>query len=79
MVATPALLSRNNPPKMAWFDSYEEYHPHGTTAWQAPSLTTVRLKRYKNTGMERDEETGLQRHGRPIGRPRRPIALRRRR
>lgn len=42
---------------------YEEYHPYGTTAWQAPELTTVSLKRYKFTGMERDEETGLQRHG----------------
>jgi RHS repeat-associated protein len=43
--------------------SYEEYHPYGTTAWQAPELTTVSLKRYRYTGMERDEESGLQRHG----------------
>lgn len=43
--------------------SYEEYHPYGTTAWQAPELTTVSLKRYRYIGMERDEETGLQRHG----------------
>lgn len=43
--------------------SYEEYFPYGATSWQAPSLTTVSLKRYKYTGMERDEETGLQRHG----------------
>jgi RHS repeat-associated protein len=42
--------------------SYEEYHPYGSTAWWAHS-TSVSLKRYKYTGMERDEETGLQCHG----------------
>ncbi len=44
--------------------SYEEYHPHGTTAWRAPELATVSLKRYRYTGMERDPESGLQCHGR---------------
>jgi RHS repeat-associated protein len=43
--------------------SYEEYHPYGTTAWQAPELSTVSQKRYRYTGMERDEESGLQCHG----------------
>lgn len=43
--------------------SYEEYHPFGTTAYQAISkeITTV-AKRYRYTGMERDEETGLSYH-----------------
>ncbi len=44
--------------------SYEEYHPHGTTAWRAPELATVSLKRHRYTGMERDPESGLQCHGR---------------
>jgi RHS repeat-associated protein len=43
--------------------SYEEYHPYGTTAWRAPELGEVSAKRYRYTGMERDEETGLQCHG----------------
>ncbi len=44
--------------------SYEEFHPYGSTA-----LETVRgdlapgAKRYRFTGKERDEETGLQDHG----------------
>lgn len=43
--------------------SYEEYHPYGTTAYQAVS-TDIRAaaKRYRYTGMERDEETGLGYH-----------------
>jgi len=57
------MLPRNNPPKRAGGDSYEEFHPYGTTAWIAEGIATVSLKRYKFTGMERDEETGLQRHG----------------
>ncbi len=44
--------------------SYEEYHPYGTTAWWAGDSALVSQKRYKFTGMERDEETGLQCHGR---------------
>ena len=43
--------------------SYEEYHPYGTTAWYAEaSSISVSAKRYRYTGMERDEETGLQYH-----------------
>ena len=43
--------------------SYEEYHPYGTTAYQArnASITTA-AKRYRYTGMERDEESGLAYH-----------------
>ncbi|NMH88794.1 SpvB/TcaC N-terminal domain-containing protein [Flavivirga algicola] len=43
--------------------SYEEYHPYGTTAYQAKN-TAIRsaAKRYRYTGMERDEETGLEYH-----------------
>jgi RHS repeat-associated protein len=44
--------------------SYEEYHPYGTTAYQAiNSADEISLKRYRYTGKERDEETGLQYHG----------------
>ncbi len=43
--------------------SYEEYHPYGTTAYQASStLITPAAKRYRYTGMERDEESGLAYH-----------------
>ena len=43
--------------------SYEEYHPYGTTAYslQNTDVKTV-AKRYRYTGMERDEETGLNYH-----------------
>ncbi|WP_321493452.1 SpvB/TcaC N-terminal domain-containing protein [uncultured Desulfobacter sp.] len=41
--------------------SYEEYHPYGTTAFQLHK-GEVSLKRYRYTGMERDEETGLNYH-----------------
>jgi RHS repeat-associated protein len=44
--------------------SREEYHPYGTTSFQAGrSAAEVSLKRYRFTGMERDEETGLNYHG----------------
>lgn len=44
--------------------SYEEYHPYGTTAFQAGrSATEVSMKRYRYTGKERDEESGLYYHG----------------
>ncbi|MFT3770203.1 MAG: SpvB/TcaC N-terminal domain-containing protein [Minicystis sp.] len=44
--------------------SYEEYHPYGTTAYQsASSAVEVNRKRYRYTGKERDEETGLYYHG----------------
>ena len=43
--------------------SYEEYHPYGTTAYQAKNASIKSTaKRYRYTGMERDEETGLSYH-----------------
>ena len=43
--------------------SYEEYHPFGTTAYQAKNNDIKSAaKRYRYTGMERDEETGLEYH-----------------
>jgi RHS repeat-associated protein len=43
--------------------SYEEHHPYGTSALQATDATIQVLgKRYRYTGMERDEETGLEYH-----------------
>ena len=44
--------------------SYEEYYPYGSTSYQAgPSAAEVSLKRYRFTGKERDDETGLYYHG----------------
>ena len=43
--------------------SYEEYHPYGTTAYRGMSCGVQAVaKRYRYTGMERDEETGLSYH-----------------
>lgn len=43
--------------------SYEEYHPYGTTSYQAKSASiSAAAKRYRYTGMERDEESGLEYH-----------------
>ena len=43
--------------------SYEEYFPYGSTSYQAVrSATDVSEKRYRYTGMERDEESGLNYH-----------------
>ncbi len=43
--------------------SYEEYHPYGTTAYQATNANIrAAAKRYRYTGMERDEESGLNYH-----------------
>jgi len=43
--------------------SYEEYHPFGTTAYQAVNKDIkAAAKRYRYTGMERDEESGLEYH-----------------
>jgi RHS repeat-associated protein len=40
--------------------SYEEFHPFGTTAFQASAgLAEVSLKRYRFLGKERDSETGF--------------------
>jgi RHS repeat-associated protein len=44
--------------------SYEEFHPYGTTAYRAAnSAVDVSPSRYRYTGKERDEETGLGHHG----------------
>ncbi len=44
--------------------SYEEYTPYGTSSLQAfNSGAEVSLKRYRYTGKERDEESGLAYHG----------------
>jgi RHS repeat-associated protein len=44
--------------------AYEEYTPYGSTAYQAArSAAELSLKRYRYTGKERDEETGLNYHG----------------
>jgi RHS repeat-associated protein len=43
--------------------NYEEYHPYGTTAYQAVNADVrAAAKRYRYTGMERDEETGMSYH-----------------
>ncbi len=43
--------------------SYEEYHPYGTSAYRArQSDSEAPAKRYRYTGMERDEESGLGYH-----------------
>jgi RHS repeat-associated protein len=43
--------------------SYEEYHPYGTTAYRSRhGAVRATAKRYRYTGMERDEETGLSYH-----------------
>jgi RHS repeat-associated protein len=44
--------------------SYEEYHPYGTTAYQAKNCDVKAVaKRYRYTGKERDDESGLYYHG----------------
>jgi len=43
--------------------SYEEYTPYGSTSYQAVRSQTETPKRYRFTGKERDEETGLFYHG----------------
>jgi RHS repeat-associated protein len=44
--------------------TYEEYHPYGSTSYQAGrSIASVSLKQYRFTGKERDSETGLYYHG----------------
>lgn len=43
--------------------SYEEYAPFGYTTYQAVRSQTETPKRYRFTGKERDEETGLNYHG----------------
>jgi RHS repeat-associated protein len=43
--------------------SYEEYYPYGSTSYQAVSSQTETPKRYRYTGKERDEESGLYYYG----------------
>ena len=45
--------------------SLEEYYPYGATAYSASSSVDqdLSLKRYRFTGKERDEETGLDYFG----------------
>lgn len=43
--------------------SYEEYSPYGSTTYQAVRSQTEAPKRYRFTGKERDEESGLSYHG----------------
>lgn len=47
----------------ARFVSYEEYHPYGSTSFQAVASAVEAPKRYRFTGKERDEESGLMYHG----------------
>ncbi len=57
-----ACLELDNSPAAAVI-SYEEYHPFGTTAYQARNAAIKSAaKRYRYTGMERDEESGLSYH-----------------
>src|SRR5207247_1410857 len=42
--------------------SYEEYAPYGSSTYQAVRSQTETPKRYRYTGRERDEETGLSQH-----------------
>ncbi len=43
--------------------SYEEYASYGSSTYQAVRSQTETAKRYRYTGMERDEESGLGHHG----------------
>ncbi|GHO97436.1 hypothetical protein KSF_074840 [Reticulibacter mediterranei] len=43
--------------------SYEEYTPYGSASYQAVRCQTETPKRYRYTGKERDEESGLYYHG----------------
>ena len=44
--------------------SYEEYYPYGSTSYQAVNKDlNAAVKRYRYTGKERDEESGLYYHG----------------
>lgn len=42
--------------------SYEEYAPYGSSTYQAVRSQTQTPKRYRYSGMERDEETGFSYH-----------------
>lgn len=44
--------------------TYEEYFPFGSTSFQSVNTSrTLSMKRYRYTGKERDEESGLYYHG----------------
>ena len=43
--------------------SYEEYYPYGSTSYQAVRSQTETAKRYRYSGKERDDESGLDYHG----------------
>lgn len=43
--------------------SYEEYFPYGSTSYQAATNRSEAPKRYRYTGKERDEESGLYYYG----------------
>jgi RHS repeat-associated protein len=43
--------------------SYEEYYPFGSTSYQAMDNQTETSKRYRYSGKERDEESGLYYYG----------------
>ncbi|QWU13791.1 RHS repeat-associated core domain-containing protein [Paenibacillus sophorae] len=43
--------------------SYEEFTPYGSTSFQSVRNQNEAPKRYRYTGKERDEESGLQYHG----------------
>ncbi|OCL02579.1 SpvB-domain-containing protein, partial [Glonium stellatum] len=43
--------------------SFEEYSPYGSTTYQATTTNLETPKRYRFTGKERDEESGLSYHG----------------
>ena len=61
---SPESLPDRTCPEPQGCGGYEEYHPYGTAAWRAASSAfAVSAKRYRYTGMERDEETGLALHG----------------
>jgi RHS repeat-associated protein len=47
----------------AQISSYEEYSPYGSTTYQAVRSRMETAKRYRYTGKERDEESGLYYHG----------------
>ena len=60
----PKLLQLDNHLGSAAEILYEEYHPYGSTSYRAsPSGVEVSARRYRYTGKERDEETGLYYYG----------------
>lgn len=48
---------------LAQIISYEEYAPYGSSTYQAVRTEKETAKRYRYTGKERDEESGLYYHG----------------